>query len=246
MATKPTRGKPAPKKSGNINRNSQLVAALETAWGHIQKRHPDLPGAVIVVASGSEGAGTLKLGHWAAGRWEHGKGKKKTATAEMLISGEGLKLGAADVLGTMLHEAAHALATARGVKDTSRDGRYHNAVFKALAGEVGLTVYKHKTRGWSETHPALGTLKKWGTLKKYEKTVAMLTKAIQGFRTMEPAGVQKKPSRLRLAMCECERKLRLSLSAFQEGPITCGNCEQVFQLEATWADLVPCEETEVA
>ena len=32
----------------------------------------------------------------------------------------------ADVLDTLLHEAAHALAAARGIKDTSRQGRYHN------------------------------------------------------------------------------------------------------------------------
>ncbi|MFD1534873.1 hypothetical protein [Pseudonocardia aurantiaca] len=34
------------------------------------------------------------------------------------------------------HEkAAHALAHVRGIKDTSRQGRWHNARFKALAEE---------------------------------------------------------------------------------------------------------------
>jgi hypothetical protein len=34
---------------------SLLVAALEHAWQAIRTRHPDVPGAVLVVASGSEG-----------------------------------------------------------------------------------------------------------------------------------------------------------------------------------------------
>ena len=43
----------------------------------------------------------------------------------MLVSGEGLQRGPTDVLGTLLHEAAHGLAQARSIQDTSRQGRYH-------------------------------------------------------------------------------------------------------------------------
>ena len=54
---------------------------------------------------------------------------------------------ASEVLATLLHEAAHALAHARGSKDTSRQGRYHNTKFKNCAEEVGLTVeHDDKTR----------------------------------------------------------------------------------------------------
>jgi hypothetical protein len=35
-----------------------------------------------------------------------------------------------------VHEAAHGLANTRGVKDTSRQGRYHNKRFRALAEEL--------------------------------------------------------------------------------------------------------------
>ena len=40
----------------------------------------------------------------------------------------------------ILHEAAHALAYARGIKDTSRQGRYHNKHFKTCAEQLGLAV----------------------------------------------------------------------------------------------------------
>jgi hypothetical protein len=42
----------------------------------------------------------------------------------------------------MLHEAAHALAQVRGIKDTSRRGRWHNARFRALAEELRIEVRK--------------------------------------------------------------------------------------------------------
>ena len=45
---------------------------------------------------------------------------------EVFVGGEGLVLGAVDVLGTLLHEATHALAHVRGIQDTQRQGRYHN------------------------------------------------------------------------------------------------------------------------
>jgi hypothetical protein len=70
---------------------------------------------------------------------------------EVFIGGEGLVRGAADVLGTLLHEAAHALAHVRDIKDTSRQGRWHNAKFKALAEELGIEVAKDPRIGWSPT-----------------------------------------------------------------------------------------------
>lgn len=43
-----------------------------------------------------------------------------------------------EVVCQIAHEAAHALAHALGVADTSKRGRYHNARFKALAEHLGL------------------------------------------------------------------------------------------------------------
>ena len=40
---------------------------------------------------------------------------------------------------------------ARGVKDTSRGGRYHNARFRGAAVEVGLAVEAMPPNGWSKT-----------------------------------------------------------------------------------------------
>ena len=102
-----------------------LLAALEHAWRAIAEHHPDLPPAQIITGQGSGQRGGLLLGHLAPDRWEPADGRGGLRH-ELLIAGEGLARGAVDVFTTELHEAAHALALAREIPDTSRDGRYHN------------------------------------------------------------------------------------------------------------------------
>jgi hypothetical protein len=99
---------------------SPLVAALEQVWAAIRRRHPEVPEVVVVVAAGGEGR-RLRWGHFASGRWQLPAGRRP----EVLVGGEGLRRPAREVLGTLLHEAAHGLADRRGIQDTSRGGRYH-------------------------------------------------------------------------------------------------------------------------
>jgi hypothetical protein len=92
-----------------------------------------------------------KWGHFGADHWveghptEDGQGAALDLSAarrkpELFVAGECLAEGPRQTLQTMLHEAVHALAHVRGVKDTSRGGKYHNKrEFVALAGELGLT-----------------------------------------------------------------------------------------------------------
>jgi hypothetical protein len=82
---------------------SLLVAALERTWQTIRTRHPDVPEAVLVVASGSEGK-RLNWGHFAPRRWQVSGADRH----EVLIGGEGLHRAPLEVLGTLLHEAATA------------------------------------------------------------------------------------------------------------------------------------------
>jgi hypothetical protein len=125
---------------------SLLVAALEHAWQAIRQQHPRVPEAVLVVATGAAGK-RLALGHFAPHRWQvHGNDRH-----EVLVGGEGLQRGPVDVLGTLLHEAAHGLAQARGIAGTSRQGRYHNHRYATLARELGLDVTIQAPIGWSAT-----------------------------------------------------------------------------------------------
>lgn len=118
---------------------------------------------------------------------------------EVFITDRGLSGSSAEVLGILAHEACHAIAERRGVKDTSRQGRYHNARFRALAEEVGLEV-----RG----HPVIGcraiTLTA-ATAAVYTDTLAELARALDAHRKQGPSVVVRAGGVLR---CECGAWLR--------------------------------------
>jgi hypothetical protein len=126
----------------------RLVAALDRTWSSIRARHPDVPEVVITLGAGTGGSGPAKLGHFAAARWQRGPAEE---LPEMFVAGEGLSRGAADVLATLLHEGAHGAAAARKVQDTSRQGRWHNARYRAIAAELSLDVAQAPAIGWSDT-----------------------------------------------------------------------------------------------
>lgn len=213
-----------------------LVAALTRAWRGIQQRHPDVPDVILTLGSGTLGQrGAVKLGHFAAARWEH----DETELAELFIGGEGLRRGAAGVLGTLLHEAAHGAAHTRGVKDTSRGGRYHNTRFRNLGEELGLVLDIDSTRGWSATQLAPDTA------EAYADEITVLAEAITTYRHAEytastggetggdgggAGGAGRSPSRnLIAASCGCGRKIRAARTTLDEAPILCGGCGQAFE-----------------
>lgn len=202
---------------------SVLVAALEAAWAAIVAAHPDVPPAVIVVAAGSGGrANELTLGHFAAGRWDVGGDRR----AEVLVGGEGLQRGPTEVLGTLLHEAAHGIGSARGVRNTSRGGRYHNRLFRQLAIEVGLDVAQDGARGWSATKmsPA-ATVRHAQVLERLEPALVM-------WRRSEQAGAATTSRNPKPCQCDCGRRIRVAPSTLEQGPIVCGLCHVAFSAEA--------------
>jgi len=199
-----------------------LVGALESAWTAIRTRHPEIPAAVIIVGSGTSPtkANELKYGHYATLRWQHGDNQ----LPEVLVSGEGLRRAPSEVFTTLLHEATHALADRRGIQDTSRQGRWHNRHFAALAAELGLTATKHPKLGWSPCtlQPA--------TAAGYASVLAELATAMRAYRhpeTITGRGRTNNNNGLALT-CGCPRKIRVSVAVAQEGPITCGLCESTF------------------
>jgi hypothetical protein len=197
---------------------SLLVGALEHAWQTIRSRHPDVPDAVVVVASGAEGK-RLNLGHFAPHRWQVAGADRH----EVLIGGEGLQRGPLEVLGTLLHEAAHGLAQARGVQDTSRQGRYHNRRYATLAGELGLEVTSVQPIGWSAT-----TVPE-PTAAAYAAQLEELATALVLWRRQEHRiGPGARSRNLLAATCECGRRIRVAKTTLAEAPILCSVCIQPF------------------
>ncbi len=154
------------------------------------------------------------------------------------------------MLEVMLHEAAHALAARRGIKDTSAAGnRYHNQLFVALAEELGLRgpTVPDKITGRSEC-----TLTGQDAYGAYADVVAGIDSAWLPFLIdlASPdrcgggggdedqgdggTGKPKKRGGRRIAVeCACQpepRRIQLTPKQTEDGPIVCGPCCASFEL----------------
>lgn len=194
-----------------------ILDALNTGLKAIRARHLELPPMTIVVgATGKRGKSHVH-GVFAPERWEAAKGRH-----ELFLSGESLKRGAEATFGTLLHESAHSLAFVRGIQDTSRQGRYHNKRFKAIANEVGIEVEHDASLGWSVT-----TLPDT-TAKMYKAEIAQLSKALKGYRISEP-DKPKAPKTTVKVECDCGRTVTVPIKFFDDGSLICGECNAEFE-----------------
>lgn len=134
-----------------------------------------------------------------------------------------LERGAHAVLATLLHEAAHALGRVREINDTSRQQRYHNGRFKALAEELGLVAEQRRLSGWATT-----TLSPT-TPERYAGAITAIEDALRIYRSHERfvAGRPRAPSSAPY-VCTCGRRIRVAPSVYARGAIMCANCMQPF------------------
>jgi hypothetical protein len=223
---------------------SQTISAIEHAWAAIRANHPELP-EIVVIMGGGLVPGGLKLGHFARDTWAHREHSTDNALdvgaeaavrrSELFVGAEGLARQPHEVLATLLHEAAHALAHVRGIQDTSRQGRWHNRNFAKLATEVGINVEKDKNIGFSITSITdetvaryMGTIMELELALTYVRTLPALVKIDQpatpapvgGGVAVAPAPVRRRPG----ATCDCGREVHIARAALAEAPIICGLC----------------------
>lgn len=199
-----------------------ILAAVNGLVADIRYHHPDLPLVTIVLgAPGATRRGMIH-GHFFADKWQG------DAKHEILLSGESLQRGAAATLGTLLHESAHAIAHARGVKDTSNNGRYHNKRFKAIAEELGIELESAPTLGWSLTSVPESTL------EQYKDGIEELAKALTTYRVPAVKSAEKKVrNKTKTQMdCGCEDPVTVSIQWFErhEGSLKCDDCLEEFRL----------------
>lgn len=190
-----------------------ILDALNVTFRAIRERFPELPNAVLVVGPGSR----KTWGHFAPSSWD-----SKTAKHEIQITGERLSFGPDGVLETLLHEAAHMLGHEREIKDTSRNGRFHNKRFGALAVEVGLVVpATNSATGYNETQLTETTK------REYKAELAILKKALKAYRI--PVG-EKPPAPKTTIRVECEcRGVTIPITFFEKGALLCEECGVHFE-----------------
>jgi len=247
-----------------------LVSALSDLWAAVRARHPELPRAAIVVGCGSDPRhpGRLVRGRFSSARWVVGHpnptplaqrlaavatelGEDMGPVHEVFIAGERLRDGSEGVAATLLHEAAHALALARGVADTSRDGRYHNRRFQAIAAELGLDARPLDAIGYSDTHWTARAEEWYGAPRAAVARAIVAWRRWEAAPTVEPvppttpggtpgtegtgqgrAGARRtrsgaRASRVR-AVCGCGRAIQVAPGVLAQGEIRCALCGRPF------------------
>jgi hypothetical protein len=231
---------------------STVVKVLEKVWSRIRANHPELPEVVIITGSGE---GT-KWGHFRAESWKV-RAEEGAAVSgepgrrhELFLASEALAKGPTQVLQTMIHEAAHTISRVRGIKDTSRQGRWHNAEFKKAAAELGLehkSSTADKSHGFSFVTLTTATKERYADLIAELETEIKLTgllplwmggsdqederggERITGKPTKggEAGGAKSGPMK---ATCACAEPviIRLSQKVLDMGVVRCDGCESLF------------------
>src|SRR5262249_40885948 len=92
----------------------------------------------------------------------------------------------------------------RGIRDTSRNGRYHNQKFAALAAEMGLSAEKVGNIGWSSC-----TMRA-ETIAAHASTIADLDVALRAYRHPEGVSQTTTSNNGMVLICGCPLRLRAS------------------------------------
>ncbi len=218
---------------------SRLIAALEHAWAAIRARHPDVPEVVVITGTGRAGRGYATLGHFCADRWHTGE----TRRAELFIAGELLagdheRSGGRLALKTLLHEAAHGVATTRGIKDCSRQNRYHNRAFARLAAELGLTPpdSPHPVLGYSAATLEDAAAATWTRViadidaARLPHLGALHTVTATAGGEGGTVAQSRAGTRFQVACrCPTPRTLSITPRQYETAPLICGACEHTFE-----------------
>ncbi|MBI2373867.1 MAG: hypothetical protein HYV07_07710 [Deltaproteobacteria bacterium] len=218
-----------------------LIGELSRFWFLVRLRHPDVPRVVLLPAPAGKGHEQV-LGHFAALRWS-ARQEGSELLHEVVVVAEHLNRGAAEVIETLLHEAAHAMNFARGIKDCSATSQYHNRAFRNAANELGLLVTKVPHYGFAQTSLSPGARERLAEeierldrvlLHRRSFTSSMPsdpTSADSGEEETESQGDEEQGSRNRKAICDCAFIIRVSRKTMNETTIVCETCGSAFRFD---------------
>src|ERR1700743_3800048 len=209
-----------------------IITVLNRAWQAIQRNHPEIPAVMIVTGRRRHKSEGNVRGQHCRETW-HVDGHDGRQ-AEVWVSGERLAEGPEAVMQNLIHEAAHALAVVREIRDTSNKNRSHNKAFVKLAAELGLegpAASAGPALGYSDCSITQKTVEVYG----YE--IKELAEACKNF--VAPRASEGKPARKATpkAFCQCPegeneiswtKRLDKKLQDHGVPPILCGICRQAF------------------
>lgn len=199
---------------------------MEKAWRALRTIHPEIPDAVLTFVNAQ--SRRRMLGYFAQSAWKI----KRGAAHEIAISPQ-LIHEPKDLVGTMLHEAAHAVlheaGKGGGIGSTPY---YHTKEFRDQCVEFGLEcVFLNSRYGWALTQWPIS-----GPATIYKKTITDLRRALpagtgSAKRTRISGGKQPESGHTKIT-CGCaggKRVLYVNKTMLLEGGVTCSICGKEFK-----------------
>ena len=153
--------------------------------------------------------------------WESWQETNGTGYHEINLGAGTLDRPIAAIVATLLHEMTHHYCDSNGIKDTSRNGHYHNKRFKVEAEKRDLIITYEPSIGWSRTTPSDGLIafceeQGWSGID------------LKRLGTGGSGKIKRKPSSTRKYVCPCCGQ---SVRATKSVNIIYGDCDEQMMCE---------------
>jgi hypothetical protein len=206
--------------------SSRFMAVLEAAWSELRRIDPDVPQVVLLALSAREYS---CRGHFTMEAWR--KRHEQSLLHEVAVH-PGMFESPADLLITILHEAAHAVLWERR-KDgdqhccgVSLTGYYHRKEFRSAARRLGLQVhFRNRRYGFCvTTWPVGGVPEKYTTVLETLRRFTVVASRRLPPHVAPPPAKKQVPWLLVECACQPARTVRVPGGELQRGGIVCGVC----------------------
>lgn len=199
----------------------KMLEAVNAVVEKARNIHSGIPETVVVLGASGVTRSGQKHGHYAPRSWgvrsageatTEGVGEtssnQREVYGEIFLAGESLERGAVGTLGTILHELVHAYCCANDIKDTSNGNRYHNAKFRDVAEEFGLSIDKADTIGWSVTTVPQSTQQTYADeLQALEEAIFVHRLGYSALQALTGEPEKPKPLVRKMQCPECQEPL---------------------------------------
>ncbi|GAA4550015.1 hypothetical protein [Amycolatopsis samaneae] len=217
-----------------------------------RRRGDELPGLTetlqdqVLITCG--GTASRVYGWFDAEAWQHGDRPVHELFVNACFSDRPPDISPTEnVMTTLLHEACHVYAAAEGIKDTSRQERYHNRRFAQLAVQIGLVVVPDQRIGHHTPRLSARGQADYADLLVELGQGLVIQRTPPPLQPREPAGTpgnslsQPSPetappataSKYVFAACSCQVgrgpvTIRVARGGWRPGVIRCGVCQRSF------------------
>lgn len=201
----------------NINVLSEVYQSLEKALNFFNERafNSEFKQLVFVI-QGEKATAKGTYGTQWAEKWQ----AEDTKLTEISLSAENLRLDDINrIFITIVHELVHERAHLKKIKDTSRNGRFHNKRFAELAEMVGLVCEKDSKSGY-RTESATDAL-----MKIFNECYALINgdSLYKNMKRLHTTTKPKSTTNLVKYVCPmCGSIARAKMGAY----LICGECDE--------------------